>query len=186
MPSLQPNQTMAEIEAAFPSARRALFRAFHIGGCSSCGFQPQETLQEVCLRNENLDPLKAVEIVLAAQDEEDRLQWTPQELKAQREAGLVLCLVDIRSREEHEAVHIEGSECLTQELTRRLLDQREGSGDGTGVGGWVVFYDHQGNHVMDAVSYFIGHGLKQVRGLKGGIDAWSREIDPDLPRYQIG
>jgi len=182
MPPLQPNQTMAEIEAAFPSARRALFRSFHIGGCSSCGFQPQETLQEVCLRNENLDPLKAVEIILAAQDEEDRLQWTPQELKARREAGLVLCLVDIRSREEHEAVHIEGSDCLTQELTRRLLDSKEGQGSD----GVVVLYDHQGKHVMDAVSYFIGHGLKQVRGLKGGIDAWSREIDPALPRYQIG
>jgi hypothetical protein len=35
------------------------------------------------------------------------------------------------------------------------------------------------------VAWFRGHGLKHTFGLRGGIDAWSREIDPELPRYRI-
>jgi rhodanese-related sulfurtransferase len=38
---------------------------------------------------------------------------------------------------------------------------------------------------MDAVAYFIGHGLKQTLGLRGGIDAWAAEVDPAMPRYRL-
>lgn len=177
--SLDPNWTMEAILLHYPGARRALFRAFHIGGCSSCGFEPSETLEMVCRRNEDLDPARAVGVILSAQAEEDRLQCAPLELDARLKRGEVFRLVDIRSREEHEAVHLPGSELLTQELSRELLAESD-------VVRVVVLYDHQGLHVMDAVSYFIGHGLKGALGLKGGIDAWAREVDPSMPRYQIG
>ena len=42
---------MREVLEHFPGAQRALFRKYHIGGCSSCGFQPMETLEQVCQRN---------------------------------------------------------------------------------------------------------------------------------------
>jgi len=176
--SLHAHWTMEEILRRHTGARRALFRAFHIGGCASCGFQPEETLAEVCRRNEDLDPAKAVAVILAAQAEEDALQWTAVELAERRKNFPGILVVDIRSREEHEAVKIPGAELLTQELSQQLLQgpAREGA---------VVFCDHQGQHVMDAVSYFIGHGLKEAYGLKGGIDAWAREVDPSMPRYQI-
>lgn len=175
---LQADWTMGEILRHHPGARRALFRSFHIGGCASCGFQPEETLAEVCRRNEDLDPSKAVEVILAAQAEEDALQWTPLQLSERQKSGPGVLVVDIRSREEHEAVKIPGAELLTQELSQQLLQ-------GPAPAGPVVFYDHQGQHVMDAVSYFIGHGLKEAYGLKGGIDAWAREVDPSMPRYQL-
>ena len=38
---------MQELVSLFPGAQRALFRGYHIGGCSSCGFRPDETLAEV-------------------------------------------------------------------------------------------------------------------------------------------
>jgi hypothetical protein len=41
------DMTMQEILAVFPGAQRALFSRYHIGGCSSCGFQPTETLEQV-------------------------------------------------------------------------------------------------------------------------------------------
>ena len=41
---------MSEVLKEFPGAQRALFRRYHIGGCSSCGFQPTETLAQVCER----------------------------------------------------------------------------------------------------------------------------------------
>ena len=38
---------MQEIESSLPGARRALFQRYHVGGCSSCGFQPTDTLKQV-------------------------------------------------------------------------------------------------------------------------------------------
>ena len=42
---------MGALLDAFPGARRALFAKYHVGGCSSCGFQLSETLAEVCARH---------------------------------------------------------------------------------------------------------------------------------------
>jgi len=47
-PEIGPNTTMAEILDAYPSAKVGLFQRYHIGGCASCGYQPGDTLQEVC------------------------------------------------------------------------------------------------------------------------------------------
>jgi rhodanese-related sulfurtransferase len=50
----------------------------------------------------------------------------------------------------------------------------------------LVVIDHQGRQALDAAAYFMGHGLTNVYCLRGGIDAWSQEIDPKLPRYRLG
>ncbi len=49
----------------------------------------------------------------------------------------------------------------------------------------LVVYDHQGQRSMDAAAYFQGHGFTNVKSLRGGIDAWSAEVDPKLPRYHL-
>jgi rhodanese-related sulfurtransferase len=38
---------------------------------------------------------------------------------------------------------------------------------------------------LDAAAYFTGQGFSNVRCLRGGIDAWSREIDAKIPRYRL-
>ena len=53
-PAIDGASTMREILEAFPGAQRALFRRYHIGGCSNCAFQPEESLEQVCARNGNL------------------------------------------------------------------------------------------------------------------------------------
>ena len=49
----------------------------------------------------------------------------------------------------------------------------------------LVIYDHNGARSMDAAAYFQGHGFENVKSLRGGIDAWSAEVDPKLPRYHL-
>ena len=49
----------------------------------------------------------------------------------------------------------------------------------------LVIYDHTGARSMDAAAYFQGHGFENVKSLRGGIDAWSTEVDPKLPRYHV-
>ena len=51
--------------------------------------------------------------------------------------------------------------------------------------GLIVLIDHQGARSLDAAAYFAGHGFTNVRALLGGIDAWSQEVDPSLPRYRL-
>src|SRR6516162_197442 len=41
--------TMQQVTTVFPSAQRALFQKYHVGGCSSCGFQPTDTLAAVAM-----------------------------------------------------------------------------------------------------------------------------------------
>ena len=38
---------------------------------------------------------------------------------------------------------------------------------------------------MDAAAYFQGHGFTNVKSLRGGIDAYSAEVDSSLPRYRL-
>jgi rhodanese-related sulfurtransferase len=49
----------------------------------------------------------------------------------------------------------------------------------------LVIYDHQGARSLDAAAYFQGQGFENVKSLRGGIDAWSREVDASLPRYHL-
>jgi rhodanese-related sulfurtransferase len=175
--TLSPDTTMAALLTAMPGARRALFARYHIGGCNSCGFSPEETLAEVCRRNEGLDPAEVLGHLQAAAEQDARMQCSPQDLQAALADGQPLRLIDVRSREEHEAVHLPGSELMTQELLQSLFggdkDQR------------IVVYCHHGVRSLDAAAYLAGHGLTNVRSMEGGIDAWSCEVDATVPRYRL-
>jgi hypothetical protein len=66
--TLDPQMTMRELLQHYPGAQRALFRRYHIGGCSSCGFQPDETLAGVCARNNSLPVGEVVEHIQASHE----------------------------------------------------------------------------------------------------------------------
>lgn len=170
---------MSAVLAAFPGAQRALFRRYHIGGCSQCGFQPSETLAQVCERNGRLDVDEVLAHIRASHEQDAKLLIEPTELAAWRRREPSLRLLDVRSREEFEAVHIEGSMLMSQDTLRQIL----GEGSNTTP---LVVVDHQGRTALDAAAYFLGHGLQNVRCLRGGIDAWAREVEPTLRRYQLG
>ncbi len=174
--TISPSITMGELTAQFPGAQRALFRAYHIGGCASCGFQPAETLAEVCARNENLPVADVIATLDTARETDEKIQLAPAAAAALVAAGGAK-IVDIRTREEFDAVQIPGSTFFTQELMHEL-------------GSWpreqlIIFTCHYGTRSMDAAAYFAGHGLENVRVLRGGIDAWSCEVDATLPRYDL-
>lgn len=170
---------MRAVLAAFPGAQRALFRRYHIGGCSQCGFQPTETLAQVCERNGNLPVDEVLAHIRSSHEQDARLWIEPGELAAWRRQDASLRVVDVRSREEFEAVNLAGSQLLSQEIMRQIL------GDGTNTRP-LVLVDHQGKQVLDAAAYFLGHGLQNVRCLRGGLDAWAREVEPAMRRYQLG
>ena len=98
-----------------------------------------------------------------------------QELQAWIRAGEEFELIDVRSPEERELAVIEGSRLLdrktTAELEKLPADRR------------VIFYCHTGQRSQVAAQAFASNGHANVYNLMGGIDAWSTEIDPQVPRY---
>jgi len=170
---------MREVLAVYPGAQRALFRRFHIGGCSSCAFQPTETIQQLCDRNGGLNPQEVLEHIQTSHEQDSRVLISPSDLAEWIRRDQAFRLVDVRSREEFEAVHIKGSVLLSQPIMREIL------AEGTNTRPLVIV-DHQGGQGLDAAAYFLGHGLQNVRALSGGIDAWAREVDPQMPRYKLG
>lgn len=173
-----PNITMGDLLRQFPGAQRALFRKYHIGGCSSCGFSLDETLAGVCARNENLPVDEVIREIVSADESERAMQIEPLQLKERLEAGEEINLIDVRTREEFEAVKIGGAHLFTQELMREIISK------------WsrhdlLVVYDHMGAKSLDAAAYFQGHGFENVKALRGGIDAWGAEADSKLPRYHL-
>jgi rhodanese-related sulfurtransferase len=106
------------------------------------------------------------------------MQIEPSELAERLDRGEKINLLDVRTREEFDAVKIEGAQLFTQELMQTVLSSwsREQL---------LVIYDHGGTRSPDAAAYFQGHGFTNVKCLHGGIDAWSVEIDPTLPRYHL-
>ena len=176
-PSLpDPSQPLREILASYPSARRALFADFHIGGCQSCAFSEEDSLAEVCQQNE-IDLLKARETIARSHQEEQELLISPLELQSELASESPPKLIDTRTREEHDAVSIQPSILLTENTLSSLstgnTEQR------------IVFYDHTCSSVFDHVSWFRGHGFKNCLALAGGIDAYAKEADPSLPRYRL-
>jgi len=169
--------TMRELLEISPGAQRALFRKYHIGGCASCGFRPDETLAQVCARNENIPVHEVIEYLQTSQEADRRIQISPAELAQALRDGAAR-VIDVRTREEFEAARIQGAILLSQDLMQEILARWDRSG-------LIVFADHQGARSMDAAAYFAGHGFTEARALRGGIDAWSQEIDPSIPRYHL-
>jgi rhodanese-related sulfurtransferase len=175
---IDPNMTMKELLVQLPGAQRALFRKYHIGGCASCGFSPEETLAGVCARNENLNVDEVIEHITTGHEADLAMQIEPRDLSERIAGGEAIYLLDVRTREEFEAVKLPGSNLFTQELMQEILS----NGSRTNL---FVVYDHTGARSMDAAAYFQGHGFENVKSLRGGIDAWSAEVDPKLPRYHV-
>ena len=77
---INPQSPMSAVLELFPGAQRALFRRYHIGGCSSCGFQPTETLAEVCARNGNLDVAEVLAHIQSSHEQDAKVLISPKEL----------------------------------------------------------------------------------------------------------
>ncbi len=167
---------MGELMESLPGGRRALFAKYHLGGCSSCAFSDSETLAELCGRSE-ISAEEALGHLLASHAHDEQMLMGALEAKQRMDGGEKIRLVDVRTREEHEAVKISGSEFFTQETQQEFFALPPET--------LILIYDHRGKSVLDQVAWFRGHGMNETYGLRGGIDAWSQEVDKGVQRYRL-
>ncbi|HXF95107.1 MAG TPA: molybdopterin-synthase adenylyltransferase MoeB [Gemmatimonadales bacterium] len=104
------------------------------------------------------------------------LEVTARELKDEWARNPNLVVIDVREPHEYEIARIDGARLIPlRELPRRLgeLDSHAE----------IVTHCHHGVRSLRALEILKAAGFSKVRSLKGGIDAWSREVDPQTPRY---
>ena len=85
--TIGPESAMSEVLSVYPGARRALFQKFHIGGCSGCGFSMEETLSELCVRNQRLDIDEVMAHIRDSHDIDAAILIEPEALKELRKAN---------------------------------------------------------------------------------------------------
>ena len=169
------DSTMAEILEAYPSAQRALFTKYHVGGCSSCGFQPSDTLESVCKSHNILDIGEVIEHVKQSDEVDKKIQISAKEAAKTLQENKTAKLLDVRDEEEYRLAHIDGAMLVNQENFQQIMEWPKDTP--------ILIHCHHGMRSMDAASYMIGHGFTNVRSITGGIEAWSKDVDPSIPRY---
>jgi adenylyltransferase/sulfurtransferase len=100
---------------------------------------------------------------------------TSRELKARLDRGDDLFILDVRETHEYQICNLNGHLIPLGELTRRVheLDSsRE-----------IVAHCRSGKRSADAVQFLKQAGFRKIWNLKGGILAWSDEVDPSVPKY---
>jgi len=79
---ITPQTSMGDILNYYPSAKRALFQKYHIGGCSSCGYSLDESLEEVMLNHKREKEVgNAIKFIYESAEADKLLQITPGDLK---------------------------------------------------------------------------------------------------------
>ena len=99
------------------------------------------------------------------------------ELDERRQRCEAIRLIDCREPWENEFVRLEQSTLIPMNDTPSRVEELRG------MEGQLVVYCHHGVRSMYVVQWLRSQGLTDVVSLAGGIDAWSLEVDPDLPRY---
>src|SRR2546423_6943542 len=122
--SVDSKSLMRDVLETFPGAQRALFRRYHIGGCSSCGFQATETLEQLCNRNNNLNVDEVLAHIKTSHEQDGRVLLSPPELALLRQENPALRLLDVRTREEYEAGHIPSAVLMSPQNMQEILSQR--------------------------------------------------------------
>lgn len=105
-------------------------------------------------------------------------QILPADLKTKLDAGEQVVLVDVRQPEEYAICQLPGSQLIPLgELNLRASEVEVPDGAS------LVVYCHHGVRSLSGAGMLAQAGHAEVFSLAGGIDAWSRFIDPTVRRY---
>ena len=106
------------------------------------------------------------------------MEISPQQLADKLRQGEPVWLLDVRHGWEHELARLPDQALIPlPELPSRLDEVRPGPG------AQIVCYCHHGVRSLGAAAILREAGFEGAVSLAGGIDLWSRLIDPSVPRY---
>lgn len=104
---------------------------------------------------------------------------TAQDVKRRLDAGEPLFLLDVRQPQEHTQARISGAHLVPlPELQERIEEVRLKA-----AGRPIIAHCHHGHRSVQAAAILRQAGLGHALSMAGGIDAWSRAVDGQVPRY---
>ena len=104
------------------------------------------------------------------------LEITPEEVRELRDAGEPFTLLDVREPWELQTARISGStNIVMNEIPARVAELERNAP--------IVVICHHGVRSLNVTAWLRRQGFTNVRSMRGGIDAWSRSIDPNVPVY---
>ena len=102
---------------------------------------------------------------------------SPQEVKELQTQGKDFRLLDCREPWEHQTARIDGAVLMPmQELPLRAHQELDPEQH-------IVVYCHHGVRSLNVTNWLRQQGFEKVQSMRGGIAAWSREVDPKVPSY---
>ena len=104
------------------------------------------------------------------------IEITPREVKDLLARDDKVLFVDVREPWEYQTTHIEGSVLIPLGQIPSNLARLENAEQ-------LVLFCHHGIRSLDAAAWLRSQGVEGARSMTGGIERWSTEIDPSVPRY---
>jgi rhodanese-related sulfurtransferase len=106
------------------------------------------------------------------------VEITPLEVKQLLDRGFPLRLIDVREPAEHDICHIEGARLIPMRSVPDHLTELEDDSETA-----IVVFCHHGVRSLSVVDWLQRQGVANCRSMSGGIDLWSVQVDPAVPRY---
>jgi rhodanese-related sulfurtransferase len=103
----------------------------------------------------------------------------PQEVQRRLQAGEKFALVDVREPGEFQLARINGAELIPMRTVPAELSRLDAQADETPL----IVFCHHGVRSLNVVNWLREQGVGACQSMAGGIDRWSLEIDPSVPRY---
>jgi len=105
------------------------------------------------------------------------LELTVAQAKALLTSTTPPLLLDVREPLEHRLAHIDGSLLMPMaEVPARAFSELDEDAP-------ILVLCHHGARSLSVANWLRNQGFAHAQSIAGGIDAWSREIDPTVPRY---
>jgi len=98
-------------------------------------------------------------------------------VKARLDQGETIRLIDVREPNEHAIAHIEGAELMPLSRAQSWINTLSPDEE-------IVVFCHMGGRSQQVAQYLVNQlGFTNVANMVGGIDDWSLQVDPNVPRY---
>jgi len=130
----------------------------------------------VCGNNPTIFSPIDYEQFCGARDDQEIPAISAHELKRKMDAGEPLELIDVRETFEYEIARIDGAKLIPLGEIAQRADELQRHRP-------IVVHCHSGQRSAQAVRLLQQRGFANVYNLEGGIDAWSDQIDPNVPKY---
>jgi rhodanese-related sulfurtransferase len=107
------------------------------------------------------------------------LEIEPREVQSRLQSGEKVALIDVREPSEFQLARIAGAELIPMRTVPAELSRLDAQAEETPL----IVICHHGVRSLNVVHWLREQGVGACQSLAGGIERWSLEIDPTVPRY---